>query len=265
MTDETLPRQIRALEDRCAYLDLEGWQLTEVRGPDARSWLDDLVTASLSHLSPGEAVRSLLLSPTGKIRADFHVFRPAEGPEVRLLQGPGQPTDVATALEPYVLSSHVEVARLDPSGLIVSPASGAVWSVSTREPPGHWVRVGEDALEAWRIRLGVARFPVDLDRDSVPAEGGLDTEPVIDRSKGCYLGQESVARIRNLGHPPRVIVGVRADAMVRSGMPVLANGSSAGRVTSVSPDGYTEAMVRIRWDARDTEITTDDGMALERR
>jgi folate-binding protein YgfZ len=56
-----------------------------------------------------------------------------------------------------------------------------------------------------------------VDADSVPSEAGLDQEPVIDRDKGCYLGQESVARIRNLGHPPRLVVPVEADGSVHIG------------------------------------------------
>src|SRR4029453_17524483 len=93
----------------------------------------------------------------------------------------------------------------------------------------------------------------------------LDVEPVIDRSKGCYLGQESVARVRNLGHPPRVVVGVWAETPVRRGAPVRSQGAQVGSVTSAEPRGGSSAMVRIRWDARDTELTADGGIPLERR
>jgi folate-binding protein YgfZ len=256
--------QVEALDDGGAVLDLEGWTLTEVRGADAEAWLNDLVTAAMEGIRDGEAVRSLLLSPTGKIRADFHVLRSPDGEGFLLLQGPGQPDSVATLLGPYVLSSDVELAAADPTGLLVTPRPGPTWT-ATRGDLGDAMIVGAEALEAWRVRHGIARFPVDLDADSLPAEAGLDEEPVIDRTKGCYLGQESVARVRNLGHPPRVVFGVRADGALHPGLAVLSDGAQAGIVTSVEPDGGPGAMVRIRWDARKAELTAAGGAGLERR
>jgi len=263
MAGAAFERQVQALDDGRAVLDLEGWTLTEVRGADAEGWLNDLVTASTEGIRDGEAVRSLLLSPTGRIRADFHVLRsPSEG--FLLLQGPGQPDVVATLLTPYVLSSDVELAAADPTGLLVTPRLGSRWT-ATQGGPGDAVPVGAAALEAWRIRHGIARFPVDLDADSLPAEAGLDAEPVIDRTKGCYLGQESVARVRNLGHPARLVLAVRADAPLHPGLAVLAEGAQAGTVTSVEPDGGSGAMVRIRWDAREADLTAAGRVTLKRR
>lgn len=264
MAGAAFERQVQALDDERAVLDLEGWTLTEVRGAEAEGWLNDLVTASIEGISDGEAVRSLLLSPTGRIRADFHVLRSPAGEGFLLLQGPGQPDAVASLLTPYVLSSDVELAAADPTGLLVTPRPGPGWT-ATRGNPGDAVPVGAEALEAWRIRHGIAGFPIDLDADSLPAEAGLDAEPVIDRAKGCYLGQESVARVRNLGHPPRVVLAVRADEPLHPGLAVLAEGARAGTVTSVEPDGGSWAMVRIRWGARRADLTAAGGVVLERR
>jgi len=264
MAGAAFERQVQGLDDGRAVLDLEGWTLTEVRGAEAERWLNDLVTASTEGIRDGEAVRSLLLSPTGRIRADFHVLRSPAGERFLLLQGPGQPDAVATLLTPYVLSSDVELAAADPTGLLVTPRTGPGWT-ATRDGPSDAVPVGAEAVEAWRIRHGIARFPVDLDADSLPAEAGLDAEPVIDRTKGCYLGQESVARVRNLGHPARVVLAVRADAPLQPGLAVLAEGAHAGIVTSVEPDGGSRAMVRIRWDARKADLTASGGIPLERR
>lgn len=264
MAAAALERQIQALDDARAVLELGGWTLTEVRGADAERWLNDLVTASTEGVRDGEAVRSLLLSATGRIRADFHMLRSPSGEGFLLLQGPGQPDALATLLSPYVLSSDVELEAADPTGLLVRPAPGPGWTV-TRGDPGDSVPVGDVALEAWRIRRGIARFPVDLDTDSLPGEAGLDAQPLIDRTKGCYLGQESVARVRNLGHPPRVVLAVRADGPVDPGQAVLSEGAQAGTVTSVEPGGGSGAMVRIRWDARNADLTAAGGVALDRR
>ena len=265
MDGAAFDEQLEALEQGLAFVDLRGWGLTEVRGADAEGWLNDLVTASVDGLPEGEALRSFLLSPTGRIRADLRVLRPREGDGFLLLQDSAQPDTIADLLAPYVLSSDVELAPADPRGLLVRPRPGLSWTTAWGAPDGGSVPAGPEALEAWRIRHGFARFPVDLDADSLPAEAGLDVEPVIDRSKGCYLGQESVARVRNLGHPPRVVVAVRAQAPLRPGARVRSQGDEVGSVTSVEPRRGSSAMVRIRWDARDTELTADGGVALERR
>ena len=265
MDGAAFDEQLEALEQERAFVDLQGWRLTEVRGADAEGWLNDLVTASVDGLPEGEALRSFLLSPTGRIRADVHILRARSGDGFLLLQDTAQPDAIADLLEPYVLSSDVELAPADPRGLLVKPRPGLGWTAAWEARDDGSVPAGPEALEAWRIRHGLARFPVDLDADSLPAEADLDVEPVIDRSKGCYLGQESVARVRNLGHPPRVIVGVRAETPLRPGGPVRSRGAQVGSVTSVEPRGGSSAMVRIRWDARDTELTADGGIALERR
>jgi len=265
MVEAAFEEQLEALEQERAFVDLRGWGLTEVRGTDAQGWLNDLVTASVVGLAEGEALRSFLLSPTGRIRADVRVLRARAGDGFLLLQETAQPETIADLLAPYILSSDVELARADPRGLLVRPRPSLGWTAAWEARDDGSVAAGPEALEAWRIRHGFARFPVDLDADSLPAEAGLDVEPLIDRSKGCYLGQESVARVRNLGHPPRLVVGVRAEVPLRPGTRVRSRGDGVGSVTSVEPRGGSSAMVRIRWDARDTKLTAEGGVALERR
>jgi folate-binding protein YgfZ len=251
--------QIQALEAGRGVLDLDGWSATQLRGDDATRWLNDLVTASVESLQPGETVRSLLLGPTGRIRADVHVGRWNGG--FLLLQGPGQPDPIGGLLDPYVLSSDVELAPARVDGLAVTPRPGPHWLIRSDRHGG--IRVGADAFEAWRVRHAIPRFPADVDEGSLPAEAGLDEEPVIDRAKGCYLGQESVARIRNLGHPRRLVLAVLAEGSVHIGERVFSTGADVGIVTSADPAGPA-AFVRIRWEARDSGLTTGDGVALRR-
>ena len=265
MVEAEFHAQLEALEMERAFVDLRGWGVTEVRGAEAQGWLNDLITASVEGLPEGAALRSFLLSPTGRIRADVHVLRARAGGGFLLLQDADQPETIAELLAPYVLSSDVELTPADPGGLLVKPLPSLGWTAAWGSRDDGSLAAGPEALEAWRIRHGLARFPVDLDADSLPAEAGLDVEPVIDRSKGCYLGQESVARVRNLGHPPRLVVGVRAEVPLLPGTPVRSQGDRVGSVTSVEPRGGSSAMVRIRWDARDTELTAGGGIALERR
>ena len=262
MTHPSLEEQIDALDRGAGLLDLEGWHLVAVAGGDAERWLNDLVTARIDTLPVGGSVRSLLLGPTGRIRADLLVHRFAEA--FALLQSPGQPRPADELLEPYVLSSDV-VLEPFPGVLSVMPAPGGRWAV-TGEPPEGTIEVGAAALESWRIRLGFARFPVDLDEDSLPAEAGLDEAPIVDRDKGCYLGQESVAKVRNLGHPARVVLAVRATQPVTAGRAVIAGDGRVGMLTSVDgPGGGRSAIARVRWEAREADLTTEDEISLARR
>jgi folate-binding protein YgfZ len=246
--------EIDALDEDRAALPAAGWIVTRVRGGDALAWLNDLVTADLERLEPGEVVRSLLLSPTGRIRADLLVAREPES--LLTLQTPDQPRSLAELLGPYLLSSDVVLETIRTDGVLAGGASG--WRLAPEAPPGH-LAVGPDGLEAWRIRRGVARFPVDLDEESLPAEAGLDREPVIDRGKGCYLGQESVAKVRNLGHPTRVVVPATLDGAASAGDRIRSGAEEVGVVTSL--DGGN-AIVRIRWAARAHALETDRGTPL---
>src|SRR4029450_7615627 len=103
---------------------------TEVRGADAEGWLNDLVTASVDGIPEGEALRSFLLSPTGRVRADLRVLRARSGDGFLLLQAPDQPEAIADLLAPYVLSSDVELAPADPRGLLVKPPPGLGWTTA---------------------------------------------------------------------------------------------------------------------------------------
>lgn len=261
MGSDGLEREIHALDEGRACLSLIAFRTVDVAGTDAGAWLQDLVTADVLALEPGGAVRSLLLGPTGRIRADLHALR--EPGRFLLLQALDQPTPVDGLLAPYVLSSDVTLRERPNPDLVAVPRVGG-WAFRPSGADGL-EPVSPDALEAWRIRHGVARFPVDLDEDSLPAEAGLDDGIVIDRTKGCYLGQESVAKVRNLGHPARVVLGLRAEGPVRPGDPVLAEGAEVGVVTSVEPaGGRGGAIARVRWAARDAELRAAGGAALRR-
>lgn len=285
MDRRTLEEQVAALEDGGAFVAWAGLRLLRVGGVDARGWLQDLVTADIATLEPSSVRRSLLLSPTGHLRADFHVFGMHDGTFL-LAQREDQPAALEDLLQPYVLSSDV---RLEPSSLRIHsvpgpwPAPAAVetiWSPSMvgdgfdllEEPPASRrvrslllsegrVEVSAAALETWRVRRGQPRFPVDLDEASLPAEGGLDAS--VDFDKGCFLGQESVAKVRNLGHPPRVVIPLRSDDPVQTGQVVEALGDPVGVVTSTAPndDGGTAVLARVRWDAREQPLQVS-GTAL---
>lgn len=271
--------------DRSAFAELRGWRTVSVGGADARAWLHDLVTTDIQGLAGGQTRRSLLLSPTGRIRADFHVA--AVDGSFLLFQAPEQPEAIDTILAPYVLSSDVELVDRSERSVIVAvlgglageDGDGALLLAPSVLGPGHDVVLppGEPArrlrdrlrergldemtakdLESWRIRHGVARMGVDFSPGALPAEAGL--EDTIDLTKGCFLGQESIAKVRNLGHPPWVLRHVRSRTPIVPGAPVLAGGVAIGEVTSAAEAASgADAIVRVRWVAASEPLSTESG------
>ena len=128
---DPLDQGIDALDEGRAFVDRSGFRFVDVRGIGARRWLNDLVTAGIEGLRPGESCRSLLLSPTGRIRADVQVFDLGE--RFLLVQDPAQPRTIHDLLDPYVLSSAVELAAVSAS-LLCCP--GGVPLDDGRAPQG---------------------------------------------------------------------------------------------------------------------------------
>jgi len=253
-----LEEQVDALDEGRAFVDGARLRAVEVTGSDAGRWLNDLVTAGVEVLPLGGATRSLVLTATGRVRADFHVLRTDGG--FLLFQEPDQPAAIDDLLRPYVLSSDVALGRAAAGAHVVLLPSDRGWAVA-REPFDGAVEASAEAGEVWRIRRGVPRFPTDFDGESLPAEAGL--EFLVDFTKGCFLGQEAVAKVRNLGHPPRTVLALRAAVTVQPGERVVADGREVGAVTSAAPssEGFS-LLARVKWEARSLPLATASGGAL---
>jgi folate-binding protein YgfZ len=276
---------LSALREGRAIIDLSAWRKVMVRGREASAWLNDLLTAELAGLEEGEARRSLLLSPTGRMRADVAVTQSADG--FLLLQDPIQPSAVDRVLAPYVLSSNVVVEdRSGELGLVAmpdGPVPPAEGRLSFRPSPlgtGRGIAVHEEEkaailgdpglvpvsladLEAFRIERGVPRFGVDLGEESLPHEAPMGD--AIAHDKGCFLGQEAVAKVRNLGHPPFVLIAVDCSDRVEAGGAIMAEGREVGRITSAARlEERSAALARVRWAARGSELRTREGESLRR-
>jgi folate-binding protein YgfZ len=274
------------LADGTAFVDASSLRATAIIGADAPTWLNDLVSADLGGLGPGRALPSLLLAPTGGIRAAFTVLTDGDG--FLLLQDPAQERSVADLLAMYVLSSDValadrtgELAILAFPGLDEPPAvEGAAPSAPSALGSGsdllaparerdrivaeleeRFARADGDDAEAWRIAAGIPRAGVDIADGDLPQEAALEGSVAFD--KGCFVGQEAVAKTRNLGHPRRLLLAFAADAPVAAGDAVLAGDDDAGVVTSaVAAAGGSRGLARIRWADRDRPLRTAAGAAI---
>jgi tRNA-modifying protein YgfZ len=281
---------VDALATGTAYAELEDHTVTLVSGSDSRGWLNDLVTTDVEGLERSASRPSLLLTPTGRIRAAFHVLCLSER-DFALVQRSEQPGPISRLLEPYVLSSDVTLA---PSRLRVFAVPGgldapAVFGDGSRPSvlgDGFdllfglgGAEVAEDAratlaeagyrradpstVERLRIRRGQPRFGIDLDATSLPAEAGLDGPPVTDRTKGCFLGQEAVAKIANFGHPHVRILAFDADRPTIPGEDVMT--SDAGAIGIVTSADATSGLVRVRWDTPEDGLVSGSGAVLRAR
>jgi tRNA-modifying protein YgfZ len=286
--DEVSESELAALQEERAFLDRSAWRKVRVTGGDAVTWLGDLLSADIAGLEPGRGCRSLLLTPTGRIRADVQVARRDD--DLFLLQAPEQPEHIGLALSTYVLSADVSLEdRTNDLALFTVPglAASLVGIHGATQPssvgPGIDVLVGAgkpawrfveaciaagleeargDAYEVWRVRRGIARMGRDFDERSLPAEAGL--EATIDSEKGCFLGQEAVARVRNLGHPPRLLRHLHGPGPIAAGEAVFAGPNAVGEITSAAPDGEGSTVIaRVRWDAATEPLTVSGGRSLE--
>lgn len=281
MNSTEIETQIDALKAGRAFVELADWWKIAVAGPEARGWLNDLLSADITAVGAGRSVRSLLLTPTGRIRADVTVI--AWEDAFLLVQDSRQPSRIDEMLGPYVLSADVRLEDRTAGVYLAAIPEGDLdaTKVTVSRPscigPGTDVLAGSadllssaleahvpaapEALEVWRIIRGMPRFPVDLTERSLPQEAALDD--VIEYGKGCFLGQEAMAKIKRGGHPTQVVLAAHAERPVQAGEAVISEGDSVGVVTSAATvKGSCEAIVRVRWPSRAARLSTGSGVAL---
>jgi folate-binding protein YgfZ len=153
-------------------------------------------------------------------------------------------------------------------GLWVEPASAIALAQHLLDAgAGADLRpVGTDAVEIVRVEAGVARFGRDFGPEHLPPETGAEAE-AVSYTKGCYLGQEIVARIHYRGQPARLLRGLEFDGEPpRAGAPLQLDGQEVGRATSVALSPTLEtaiglAILHRRAAATGTELALADGRA----
>lgn len=222
-------REQRLLERGEAMVDLSHRGVLTVTGPDRLTWLHSLTTQYLLDLAPHQGVTTLVLSPHGHI--EHALYGVDDGETFWAHTEPGAAAAAVDWLDRMRFMMRVEVAdrsdayavvwtrRPDPEDhldrtapdslgghelFVPRPQLDAVLAGSA--PAGAW------ALEARRIAAGVPRIGVDSDHRTIPNELGL-LGAAVHLEKGCYRGQETVARVHTLGRPPRRLVRLHLDGM----------------------------------------------------
>jgi folate-binding protein YgfZ len=214
-------KEQRAIEAGSAWADLSHLTVVAVSGEDRLKWLHDLTTQFLTDLEVGIWKSAMILDPQGHVEYQFNlvddgattylVLDPGYAEtlvayltkmkfmlrvdacdatsEFAVLRAPGAATDIGG---PYALVPRAEVAQM-------AQTFGAVAT-----------QVGTWALDAERVAAGRPRIAFETDHKSIPNELGV-LNSAVHMNKGCYRGQETVAKIFNLGNPPRRLVMLHLD------------------------------------------------------
>lgn len=222
-------REQRALADGSGFVDLSHRGVITVSGPDRLSWLHLLLTQHLSELPAGEATEALILSAHGHIEHALYLVD--DGETVWAHIEPGTQEALLTYLESMKFFYQVEVAdRTDEFAVVHLPAGSiaeAPEGVVVRETAqgrdlflpraalesyaaANGPAAGVLAYEALRVEAHRPRLGFETDHRTIPHEVGL-IGSAVHLQKGCYRGQETVARVHNLGKPPRRLVFLHLD------------------------------------------------------
>jgi folate-binding protein YgfZ len=242
-------REQRTFVDGAARIDLSHRGVVTVTGPDRLSWLHSLTTQKLDDLAPYTSAESLVLSPHGHVEHDLHLVD--DGSTTWLTVEPGTAPALVAWLDSMRFMLRVEVrdvtaewavvgeplrqesepgelvAWVDPWPLLA--VGGAAYSaVSDLDHPGWLLRevlvprdrlaayveglplAGTWAYDALRIAAWRPRLGRETDHRTIPHEVDW-MRTGVHLSKGCYRGQETVARVHNLGRPPRRLVLLHLD------------------------------------------------------
>jgi folate-binding protein YgfZ len=287
--------EYRALREGAAVLDLGFRTVVRATGADRVGFLQGMLTNDIATIPGGENRPALLLTIQGRVTADVRV---AAVDDALLLDVDVRARDAMTAaLEKLIIADDVELAA-SPEAIIGVEGPGAAALVATAAPGVRVLRGGElgaggmvlhvdpadagrvwdtlvaaggrpcglDALEGRRVELGIPRIGLDMDESTLALE--VPVEWAISQTKGCYLGQEVVARATARGHVNRKLVAMRLEGpLPPAGALLVRDGKEVGELTTVARAygaGANAALglVRKEWWDPGTELAVRHGQAV---
>jgi folate-binding protein YgfZ len=233
----------RTLEAGEGFVDLSHRDVVRVSGPDRLTWLHSLTTQFLENLEPNLPTAALVLSPNGHV--EHAMYGVDDGESFTVHVEPGEAESLIQWLDSMRFMMRVEVTDVtDEIAVTWRPAArieGAPYSGYTLVPRKDLEKFADAAgpacgmwaYEALRIARGEPRLGLDTDARTIPNEAGwIGTAVHLD--KGCYRGQETVARVHTLGRPPRRLTLLHLDGsdnkLPARGSELVHNGRNVGFV-----------------------------------
>ena len=244
----------RALREDAALLDLADWCVLRMTGSDTRAFLQGTATQDLTDFVPGTAKRTLFLSEKGRPVAMAWVACDEAGSEAFVIAGESARSTLRLHFERFRIMEDVEfegpegMPRLmglagprhsgtlckNLSGLRLIRAEPLSFVLSNDDNPDNVPRFAHAAaVEAWRLHVGLPRAGVDFDAERIATE--LELPEAISFDKGCYVGQEVVARTSHRGQVRRRRTGFRfpwPGVPLPPKAPIQSGGAAVGFVTS---------------------------------
>ena len=238
--------------------NLDRRKVLRVSGPEAREFLQNLVTNDVTKLDKGP-VYAALLTPQGKLIADFLMV--PEGEAILIDVAEEWAAGLLQRLSMYKLRAKVSVEMTDlqvrrgtgdaPEGAVTDP----------RNPALGWRMYGEAAgddgsdFEAIRVAHGVPLSGVELGPESYILEMGFERLNGVDFRKGCYVGQEVTARMKHKTELRKGLKIVRVDGAAPVGTEIAAAGKPAGTLYTQAGD---MALAYLRFDRVGPEMSAGD-------
>jgi folate-binding protein YgfZ len=228
-------KEQRALSEGKAWADLSHLAVVAVSGEDRLKWLHDLTTQYLVDFGAGTWTSAMVLDPQGHVEYQFNVVD--DGTTSYLVMDPQFVEGLSAYLNKMRFMLRVEVRDATEDFAVmrapgVANEIGGPFALVPRAELEEMktafdstaMQVGTWALDAERVAAGRPRHGIDTDFKTIPNELGV-LNGAVHMNKGCYRGQETVAKIYNLGKPPRRLVMLHLDGhavvMPPSGTPVM--------------------------------------------
>jgi folate-binding protein YgfZ len=263
-----------------------------VRGAEAADFLQGQVSNDVEALVPGTGCYATILTAKGKLRTDLRVLR---GEDWFWLDTEAVGHAVLHhMLQTYSLGRDVSYEDVTSTRALVSLIGPGARAALDAQPPetehtfvegehGLYVSthlgvdvigepdldlsvesVSEEAAECLRIESGRPRLGYDMDAETMPQEAGIN-ERAVSFTKGCYVGQETVARLHYRGKPNRHLRGLRLTLPVKRGSEILLGERVVGRVASncVSPRFGAIALALLRREAEPGAEVSVNGSTAE--
>jgi tRNA-modifying protein YgfZ len=241
-----------------ALLDRKGHMRADLRAlriADAHVWLDTegvAAPALLRHLETYKIGRDVEIADRSGERALISVI----GPGAAELTGAGPLSPEHAHRELELGDARCRAVATDVGIDLIAPASGAGDARDSLLDAGA-AEVSEAAAEIVRVEAGRPRFGFEMTEATIPAEAGIN-ERAVSFTKGCYIGQETVARLHYRGKPNRYLRGLRLESPVRAGDAIRHGDREVGTVGTacVSPAIGPVALAIVRREAAPGERVT---------
>jgi folate-binding protein YgfZ len=255
----------RALREDWRALHLEGWCVLELTGPDTRAFLQGLATQDLAGVTSPDAAMTLFLTEKGRPLALAWASVASDGASAIVIADESARSTLPAHFERFRIMEEVEFKGPEgmprPIGIAGPRRAKQLAALAARVPGGVGVRAEPlsfllvppgapsdalpepahpDAAEAWRLASGLPRGGTDFDAERLATE--LSLPDAISLSKGCYVGQEVVARTSHRGQVRRHRIGFRFPwngVMFAPRTAIHADGAPVGFVTSAAPEPGT--------------------------